>query len=108
MSPPFDNINVSNYNQKADFGEFQRLFSALIGDAPYTTVPIAKKVYSVTYAETPTMQMKWANLWKLEQEAMLKTVVGKGSPGSFDQFVTNWKSEGGNEITAEVQKIDTK
>ena len=108
VNPPFDNINVSNYNQKADFGEFQRLYSALIGDAPYTTAPIAKKVYSVTYAETPTMQMKWANLWKLEQEAMLKAIVGKGSAGSFDQFVANWKSQGGNEITAEVQKIDTK
>ena len=108
VNPPFDNINVSNYNQKADFGEFQRLFSDLVGDKPYTTMPIAKKVYSVTYAETPTMQMKWANLWKLEQEAMLKAIVSKGSAGSFDQFVANWKSQGGNEITAEVQKIDTR
>jgi multiple sugar transport system substrate-binding protein/putative aldouronate transport system substrate-binding protein len=108
VNPPFDNINISNYNQKADFGEFQRLFSALVGDNPYTNVPISKKVYSVTYAQTPIMQMKWANLWKLEQEAMLKAIVDKNSSGAFDQFVSNWTSQGGNEITAEVQKMDVK
>ena len=104
ISPPFDNLNVSNFSM-ANFGDFQRMYSLMIGDRPYATIPIDKKVFSVTYSQTPTMQMKWANLQKLETETMLKIILGQAPIGSFDKFVSDWKAQGGDQITAEVQKL---
>ncbi|MBB6730622.1 extracellular solute-binding protein [Cohnella zeiphila] len=101
IKPPYDNLNVGNFDT-SNFGDFQRLYSIMIGDRPYTTVPIDKKVYSVTYNQTPTMETKWANLKKLEDETVLKIILGQAPIDSFDQFVKDWKAQGGDEITAEV------
>jgi len=107
ISAPFDTLNVSNFNMK-DFGAFQRMYSIMIGDRPFTTIPINKKVYSVTYSQTPTMDTKWANLKKMEDETVLKIIVGQSPISAFDKFVTDWKSQGGDEITKEVQDLAKK
>lgn len=99
------NLSIHDFNT-ADFSQFQRLYSILVGDRPFTTVPIDKKVYSVTYGLTDTMQTKWANLKKLEDATILKIVLGQAPVSSFDDFVKQWKSQGGDQITAEVQKLD--
>jgi multiple sugar transport system substrate-binding protein/putative aldouronate transport system substrate-binding protein len=105
---PFDDINIGNYDQKKDFGEFQRLLATFVGDRPFASVPIDKKVYSVTYSQTPTMLLKWENLWKLEQQATLGIILGKQPIDSFDKFVTDWKAQGGDDITKEVQAMAKK
>lgn len=60
----------------------------------------------MTYGLTDTMQTKWANLKKLEDATILKIVLGQAPVSSFDDFVKQWKSQGGDQITAEVQKLD--
>ncbi|WP_284237895.1 extracellular solute-binding protein [Paenibacillus glycanilyticus] len=104
VKPPYDELGVTNYST-ANFGDFQRLYSLLIGDRPFATTPIDKKVYSVTYNQTPTMETKWANLKKMEDETVLKIILGQASIDSFDKFVKDWKSQGGDEITAEVAEL---
>ncbi|QJC50401.1 extracellular solute-binding protein [Paenibacillus albicereus] len=104
VKPPYDELNVSNFNT-SNFGDFQRLYSLLVGDRPFSTVPIDKKVYSVTYNQTPTMETKWANLKKLEDETVLKIILGQAPVDSFDKFVKDWKAQGGDEITAEVAEL---
>lgn len=104
IKPPFDNLNVSNFDT-ANFGDFQRLYSLMIGNRPYSTIPIDKKVFSITYNQTTTMETKWANLKKLEDETVLKIILGQTSIDSFDGFVKDWKSQGGDEITAEVADL---
>ena len=104
ISPPYDDLNVSNFNM-TNFGDFQRMYSIMIGDRPYSTVPVDKKVYSVTYSQTPTMETKWANLKKMEDETVLKIILGQSSLSSFDQFVKDWKAQGGEQITAEVKDL---
>lgn len=52
---------------------------------------------------TKTMDRKWANLKKLEEEAFYQIVMGKKSLDAFDQFVSDWKSQGGDEITQEIE-----
>jgi multiple sugar transport system substrate-binding protein/putative aldouronate transport system substrate-binding protein len=104
INPPYDDLNVSNFN-KENFGDFQRMYSLMIGNRPYATVPIDKKVYSVTYSQTPTMEMKWANLKKMEDETVLKIIVGQSPISSFDQFVKDWKSQGGDQIISEVKEL---
>lgn len=105
VKAPFDDINVVNFDQTKNFGSFQRMYSILIGDRPFSTIPVDKKVYSITYSQTTTMETKWANLKKLEDETVLKIIIGQAPIESFDKFVTDWKAQGGDEITAEVQAL---
>ncbi|WP_256760857.1 extracellular solute-binding protein [Cohnella sp. WQ 127256] len=54
------------------------------------------------YGTTPTMKTKGSVLGKLESQAFLKIVIGEASIDSFDDFVKQWKSLGGDQITKEV------
>ena len=47
----------------------------------------------------------WTNLEKKENETFLKIIIGEEPIDAFDTFVEEWKAEGGDEITAEVQAI---
>lgn len=107
VKPPYDKLGVSNFSTE-NFGDFQRLYSLLIGDRPYSTIPIDKKVFSVTYNQTETMETKWANLKKMEDETVLKIILGQSSIDAFDKFVKDWKAQGGDEITKEVAALLTK
>lgn len=51
---------------------------------------------------TESMELKWAGLEKLENEMILKTIMGEVSIDEFDAFVAKWMAQGGEEITAEV------
>ena len=53
---------------------------------------------------TKTMDSKWANLKKLEEETFAKIITGKVGIDAFDSFVEEWKASGGDEITKEVQE----
>lgn len=53
---------------------------------------------------TPTMERKWANLKKLEDETFVAIVMGNKDLDAFDQFVADWKAQGGDEITAEIRE----
>ena len=68
------------------------------------TEGIVNKTYSLIYSETPTMEKKWSNLKKKEDEVFLKIIIGEASLDEFDTFVEEWKVEGGDEITTEVQE----
>jgi putative aldouronate transport system substrate-binding protein len=106
---PIDNMDIQYWDPNADFGAWSRMYSILVGDgAIYNPIGGADKVqvlFSLTYAQTPTMVDKWANLKKLEDETFLKIIMGTASIDSFDQFVADWKAQGGDEIIAEVQQI---
>jgi putative aldouronate transport system substrate-binding protein len=52
---------------------------------------------------TPAMVQKDANLKKMELETFTKIILG-ASLDTFDQFVTDWKKLGGEDITKEVNE----
>ena len=106
ISPPYDFLNITNFDMSGTNGPiFNRLYSILVGARPAATVPLDKAVYSVTYDMTETMETRWANLEKLEDETMLKIILGKADPDTFDQFVNDWKAQGGDKILEEVQDL---
>ena len=79
-----------------------RLVSIMVGDAPLVNeeyVPI----YSSCDGRTKTMDSKWSNLTKLEEETFAKIITGKAGLEAFDSFVEEWKASGGDEITKEIQ-----
>lgn len=99
---PYDNLDIQYWNPNADLGVWKRMYSTFVGigalQVPYT------KTYSLTYSMTKTMESKWATLDKLEKETFLKIIMGVAPIDSFDTFVTDWKKQGGDQITAEVEE----
>lgn len=102
---PFDNMDIKYWDIKSSI--WNRAYSILVGNGAIYN-PIGGKdkvnvVFSLTYAPTATITTKWANLKKLEDETFLKIILGTAPIDSFDKFVTDWKSQGGDELIAEVQ-----
>ncbi len=100
---PFDDSNMSAWNRDANPSAMRRLYSLMVGTRAFN-YPTSKinKVYSLTYSQTPTMETKWANLKKMEDEIFLKIITGAVEVDAFDKFVEDWKRQGGDEITEEV------
>lgn len=61
----------------------------------------------VTYADTPSMERLWTAMETLEEEYFLKVMIGEASLDDWDDFVSEWKSIGGDTITAEVVEYVT-
>jgi putative aldouronate transport system substrate-binding protein len=73
----------------------------LVGDAPSVNEKYVP-VYNAYNGQTETMETKWANLKKMEEETFSKIVMGKADISEFDTFVKNWKSQGGDQILKEI------
>lgn len=99
---PYDKVDIQYWNPTADMGVWKRMYSTFVGMAPLQQP--YKKTYSVTYSQTKTMEGKWATLDKLEKETFLKIIMGAAPVDTFDQFVQDWKKQGGDQITAEVEE----
>jgi putative aldouronate transport system substrate-binding protein len=104
---PFDKMDIQYWKPSADMGEWSRAYSILVGDGAIYN-PIGGKdkvnvVYSLTYRPTPLISTKWANLQALEAAAFTKIIMGTAPVDSFDQFVKDWKAQGGDAVTAEIQ-----
>lgn len=104
---PFDNMDIKNWDTKSSV--WSRAYSILVGNgAIYNPIGGKDKVnvlFSLTYTPTDSITTKWANLKKLEDETFLKIILGTASIDTFDQFVADWKAQGGDALTAEVQAI---
>jgi putative aldouronate transport system substrate-binding protein len=102
---PFDTLDIKTWDTKSK--AWSRAYSILVGDgAIYNPVGGKDKVnvvFSLTYAPTETITAKWVNLKKMEDETFLKIILGQASIDTFDKFVTDWKAQGGDQITSEVQ-----
>ena len=55
-------------------------------------------------ATTNTMELKWSNLQTMEQQMWFKIIMGEEPVGYFDTFIEQWKAQGGEEITKEVNE----
>jgi putative aldouronate transport system substrate-binding protein len=96
---PYDDTSIGTFN--IDDPAFSRIFSVMVAARNFLD-PNVNRVNSLSYAQTKTMEGKWANLKKLEDETFMKIVMGVAPLDSFDQFVSDWKKQGGDEIAAEV------
>ncbi|CAK4836540.1 unnamed protein product [Aphanomyces euteiches] len=85
-----------------DLNSWSTYGTRILGSAVASTPDLVKIKDNAYPGITPTMETKWANLDKLENEAFLKIILGNQPIDSFDKFVDQWKAQGGNEITKEV------
>jgi putative aldouronate transport system substrate-binding protein len=101
---PYNELNISAWDINNE--NFGRIYSLLVGSGAVTDANAARminKVYSLTYQQTPAMERRWTNLKKKEDETFMKIIIGELPLSAFDTFVLEWKAEGGDEITKEVQ-----
>lgn len=102
---PIDRNDIQYWNRDADPSAWNRLYSIMVGcGAIYQ--PIGGKineVYSLSYAPTTSVDSKWTSLKKLEEQAFFKMILGSTPVDSFDQFVSDWKSQGGDQVTTDIQ-----
>ena len=100
---PYDDFSLDNWNLDSDLAKnyLPRLVSILVGGAPSVNDKYIP-VYNAYNGQTETMQAKWANLKKMEEETFAKIVMGKADISEFDTFVENWKNQGGDQILKEI------
>ena len=100
---PYDDFSLDKWNLDSDLAKtnLPRLVSLLVGGAPYVNDKYIP-VYNAYSGQTETMQAKWANLKKMEEETFAQIIMGKADISEFDTFVKNWKSQGGDQILKEI------
>lgn len=101
---PFDNYDIQYWDQVTDADFFQHLYAHLNGGSAFVDADI-HWVKSLATAQTKTMQSKWSNLKKLEDETFLKIIMGSAPLEEFDTFVEKWNQQGGDQITEEVNEL---
>jgi len=89
-------------NPRADSAAWAEATARIDGQA-LTYISQIKFHDNVFYGTTPTMEMKWTNLKKLEDESIINFIMGTTSIDQFDKFVEQWKQLGGDQITNEVK-----
>ena len=102
---PYDDFSIENWNfedPELASSKLPRLLCIMVGSRSLTEEGYVP-VYNSFNGRTETMNSKWANLKKLEEETFAKIVTGKAGIDEFDAFVEEWKASGGDEITQEVQ-----
>ena len=102
---PYDDFSLDKWNMDSDLAKtnLPRLVSLLVGGAPYVNDKYIP-VYNAYSGQTETMQTKWANLKKMEEETFAKIIMGKADISEFDTFVENWKNQGGDQILKEINE----
>jgi len=102
---PFEDMDIEHWDTTSPI--WNRAYSILVGNGAIYN-PIGGKdkvnvVFSLTYAPTPLVTEKWSNLQTLEASVFLKIILGTEPIDSFDKFVADWKAQGGDDITAEIE-----
>ena len=100
---PYDDFSLKYWNLDSDLAKtnLPRLVAIMVGDAPLVNEEYVP-VYNAYNGQTETMEAKWANLKKMEEETFAKIIMGKADISEFDTFVENWKNQGGDQILKEI------
>ena len=100
---PYDDFSLKYWNLDSDLAKtnLPRLVAIMVGDAPLVNEEYVP-VYNAYNGQTETMEAKWANLKKMEEETFAKIIMGKADISEFDTFVKNWKNQGGDQILKEI------
>ena len=62
------------------------------------------KINAFQSLPTPTMIERNSDLNKLQDETILGIIIGDKPMSAFDEFVSQWKSQGGDQVTQEVNE----
>lgn len=107
VGDPLESISIYGQNIRK---QCEDAWGEMLCMACYDGLNIAKELRDTEVkdqflgAPTPTMVEKKAYLDKIQDEAFVKIIMGEASIDSFDTFVQDWKNNGGDAITEEVNQ----
>ncbi|MDR2618125.1 MAG: hypothetical protein LBC62_04560 [Treponema sp.] len=101
---PNRDLDIKDFDQNVNFGDFQRMFSIMVGTRPISEHKPDKEVFSVNYVLTDMLEQRWPNLFKMEQEVIMKIITGQLPVSAFDKFVSDWMAQGGQGVLDSVAK----
>jgi putative aldouronate transport system substrate-binding protein len=99
-----DCMNAEAKTPRGDIDAWAQSAAYLIGAKPLVNNDKIVSVPGAFYGSTQTMDAKWANLKQLKDQVYLGIITGNLPIDAFDQFVSDWKAQGGDEITAEIKE----
>lgn len=102
---PYDNYNIQYWDKAGNQAFFTHVYAHLNGGSEFINADI-NYVRSIATAKTKTMELKWNNLKKLEDETFLKIIMGNAPLSDFDKFVEKWNEQGEDQITKEVNELN--
>jgi len=107
MRPYYDVVN----GKTPETGAELRVAASLLSD------PVQVHAYALAYEEmhtfvpnlfngepTETMKRNWEQLQTLEKQTYTNIIYGNAPITAFDDFVQEWKEQGGDQITQEVNE----
>ncbi|MNS72314.1 hypothetical protein D3C72_1057190 [compost metagenome] len=100
-------VDVSAYTLTYDGARIPSHWTEMVAE---TEKPVLAKLLSSRMLNeyqgppTPTMQEKGDQLQQTEHESFLQMIYGKKDIDYFDKFAANWKANGGDQITDEVNE----
>lgn len=103
--------SVERYNEdpeNADVADWSKYTSRMKGISLIKDLTENEKFAwntQATFDTTETMKTKNADLDKLRERTFIAIVTGAQSVDSFDDFVNDWNTRGGEQITEEVQSL---
>ncbi|MFD0711499.1 extracellular solute-binding protein [Paenibacillus sp. GCM10027626] len=99
----YNNILANEADPKKNIDAWADATAKLLGPAPLQE-DSTNVITPGFYGTTKTMKSKWSVLQKMEKQTFLKIIVGESPVSAFDDFVTKWKTLGGDQITQEVNE----
>ncbi len=99
----YEYILYNSLHPKENRVYYHEYLARIVG-AQAATDGTLKLIPTCFYGTTRTMSTLWSSLKKMENEAMLKIVMGEEPVSSYDDFIDRWQKSGGSQITSEVQK----
>ncbi|WP_081390325.1 extracellular solute-binding protein [Paenibacillus odorifer] len=97
--PPYDNTNIEYWNIRD--GNFRRAYSLLVGGKNLYD-PNLNKVYGIYNECRNSFAKQWKYLADEEMDVFTQIIMGVAPLEKFDQWVQNWKLQGGEQMTGEV------
>lgn len=97
------------YKENPDDGAaWGNYFSRLAPDGGVSnmikTVETAEIIYDELYVTTPSIISRKGELDKLRDNTFVAMIMGETPISDFDKYVEQWKAQGGDQITAEVNE----
>ncbi|MDR1787196.1 MAG: extracellular solute-binding protein [Treponema sp.] len=92
----------------ADAGEWSYYLSRMEGlRLMYDTAAAGRLAWTTPafWGQTPTGRQRGGNLQTMQEESFVKIITGAEPLAAFDTFVSRWKAEGGDTITAEIAAV---
>lgn len=99
----YDYILYNSLHPKENRVYYHEYLARVVG-AKAATDGTLKLIPTCFYGTTRTMSTLWSSLKKMENDAMLKIVMGEEPVSSYDAFIEKWLNAGGRQIIDEVQE----